>query len=139
MRPLRFRTGWSAVSLDGQCGGPSVVLEVAHETEYKVLARLQFIRAVCANFLRLKGSRTTAVAAGVGAADSGELQPEALPKSPLDAAIGYALRNWVVLTPYAEVGSRSTTMELSRRCLQLFQQGLGILQSAVSKPSVNQL
>jgi hypothetical protein len=45
-----------------------------------------------------------------------EQQPAALPKSPLGAAIGYALRNWVALTRYAENGSsRSTTTGHSRR------------------------
>src|SRR5216683_7886640 len=33
-----------------------------------------------------------------------EQQATALPKSPLGAAIGYALRNWVALTRYAEDG-----------------------------------
>jgi len=33
-----------------------------------------------------------------------EQQAAALPKSPLGAAIGYALRNWVALTRYAEDG-----------------------------------
>jgi transposase len=33
-----------------------------------------------------------------------EKQAAALPKSPLGAAIGYALRNWVALTRYAEDG-----------------------------------
>jgi hypothetical protein len=49
--------------------------------------------------------------AGAGAADPGETvclyagaAAAALPKSPLGAAIGYALRNWVALTRYAEDG-----------------------------------
>jgi len=33
-----------------------------------------------------------------------EQQAAALPKRPLGAAIGYALRNWVALTRYAEDG-----------------------------------
>ena len=36
--------------------------------------------------------------------DRQEQQAAALPKSPLAAAIGYALRNWVALTRYTEDG-----------------------------------
>src|ERR1700722_15426152 len=55
-------------------------------------------------------ARTTTGAAGTSATDPGEtayLQDQraaALPKSPLGAAIGYALRNWVALTRYAADG-----------------------------------
>ena len=56
-------------------------------------------------------ARTTAPSAGGGSADPGELQAylreqhaTALPRSPLSAAIGYALRNWVALTRYTEEG-----------------------------------
>jgi Transposase IS66 family len=50
----------------------------------------------------------------------------ALSKSPLGAAIGYALRNWVALTRYAEDGRlKIDNNGAEQALLQLFQERLG--------------